>query len=200
MERFIHEQSCGKLRSIDNGRKGLHNHHTSANETIYTTSVDFIAAAARFMVLLVAWIWCGLGPWEPLEKILAALPEWCRFKLSIDDLQDAYRQCPVWLPHLCVNVVGFWHVVLKQWRYLPLYGNVFGLLSAVLNFNRLPTLGVAVARRLLAILVTAFFDDNATLDLVLNAMQAQRGVHQLLEAVRAQVSPRECFPMADHRI
>ena len=46
--------------------------------------------------------------------------------------------------------------------YCEVPGHNFGLLSAVINFNRFPELAVAVARRLMWIVNEHYFDDKET--------------------------------------
>ena len=46
LERFMRQQSSGKMRPIDNGKKYGHNKASLETETIHTSSPDFIAASA----------------------------------------------------------------------------------------------------------------------------------------------------------
>ena len=71
----------------------------------------------------------------------------------------AYRQIPVAAPHLGFSIIMVWNMDLEKWQFGILHGLCFGLLSAVLQFNRYPAFLVAVARRWLAIPVINFFDD-----------------------------------------
>ena len=78
---------------------------------------------------------------------------------STKDMKRAYRQVPVSQQQLCFSVIAVWHPSHRRWVFGILHGLAFGLLSAVLQFNRYPALLVAIARRWLAIPVINFFDD-----------------------------------------
>ena len=47
---------------------------------------------------------------------------------------------------------GYSHADLHRVAYLRVFGHPYGLCSAVLNFNRLPTLLTAVVRRITSVL------------------------------------------------
>ena len=76
-----------------------------------------------------------------------------------EDWPEAYRHCPMDedASHCCV--VAWWH---KDWGEpaFQLYtGLLFGLPLAVTSFNRYSRVAEALGRRLLAILVSMYFDD-----------------------------------------
>ena len=74
------------------------------------------------------------------------MPDWFQLVIGLNDLLDAYRQCPNAPSQAHLNVVGFWHSLVKEWVYVVLKGHVFGKLAAVLNFCRLPCLTSAFAK------------------------------------------------------
>jgi hypothetical protein len=94
MKRFLIEQASGKIREIDNG-KHRHNSFTSDSETIWTFGPDYVIAYVMLLVSL--WLSSvGVDPSTLSEaETLRHLPDWFLLVLSIDDLKDAYRQCPV---------------------------------------------------------------------------------------------------------
>ena len=94
MPRFMVQQPCGKLRCIDDGARGLHNHATGAWETIFTTSADFLIAAVMELIVLALVIYCAQDPNQSLQVLLEVVPEWLQLLLGLSDLVDAYRQCP----------------------------------------------------------------------------------------------------------
>ena len=50
------------------------------------------------------------------------------------------------------------------WMFIKLHGLAFGLTSAVVTFNRVPTLVTAAARRMHCVLTSAYFDDIPVID------------------------------------
>ena len=132
MERFMIVQADGKKRVIDNARKSQHNEQTTLFETIHTVSVDFVASVAS---MLAAELPVGQD----------SLP-WLNMRLGTDDLPDAYRGLPVCDSHLCFSIVAV-YVAPLGWRFTILHGLAYGLESAVVSFNRVPQLGIAISRR-----------------------------------------------------
>ncbi|CAJ1330278.1 unnamed protein product, partial [Effrenium voratum] len=184
-----HCQPDGKRRMIDNARKTLHNEFTAMFETIFTVSVDFIPAVikqlARRMGASCPQAWGEQCPW-------------LHFRLGTDDLPDAYRGLPVLDEHLPFSVVAIW-VPHRGWRYTVLWGLAFGLESAVVAFNRFPQLGVAAARRCTYALAAAYFDDELSVETVLDANISQRGLFLLFTAMGAPPQPPKSFSPAPDR-
>ena len=189
LERFLIVQPDGKRRMIDNARKTLHNEFTTMFETIFTVSVDFIPAVikqlARRMGASCPQAWGEQCPW-------------LHFRLGTDDLPDAYRGLPVLDEHLPFSVVAIW-VPHRGWRYTVLWGLAFGLESAVVAFNRFPQLGVAAARRCTYALAAAYFDDELSVETVLDANISQRGLFLLFTAMGAPPQPPKSFSPAPDR-
>ncbi|CAE8723016.1 unnamed protein product [Polarella glacialis] len=107
LERFMHQQSCGKMRPIDTGKKYGRNKASLETETIYTSSPDFIAASARAFLteVLVVMELQGHAPkgvlaCEGLTALCSFLPQWSGLEIGTDDMKDAYRQCPNETPAL----------------------------------------------------------------------------------------------------
>ena len=144
MVRFtVWQPNHGAYRCIDNAKSSEHNLCTSAEERIHTTSVDMgLAICQRFRKLLQT----------PLEQS-------CALQSATKDMKRAYRQVPVHTKHLCFSVIAIWHPKQHKWVFGILHGLAFGLLAAVVQFNRFPALIVALARRWLAVPVINFFDD-----------------------------------------
>ena len=80
LEGFVLNQQ-GKLRVCDNACKTHHNVLACLEETIWTSSVDFILSVIRDAMTVVCP--CDLPP------------EWMRFRVGTEDLPDAYRGLPV---------------------------------------------------------------------------------------------------------
>lgn len=69
------------------------------------------------------------------------------------------------------------------WEYMQLHGLAFGLSSAVVSFNRRPTLLVATSRIMLCIIAAAYFDDLPIVDMAAGHDTAITGLIQLLGLV-----------------
>ena len=63
-------------------------------------------------------------------------------------MQDAYHGCPNDTNQLCFCVVAIMNPQSKLVEFYMSYTHQFGLTDAVVNFNRLPELFTAVARRI----------------------------------------------------
>ena len=170
--RFLHVQPCGKQRLIDDARKGCHNAATGMKETIFTIGVDMWPAVIRTMVS--STLSChGFGEIPNGSLALSCLPPWFSVVASVMDLPDAYRGCPVHPEHRCFTIVVVFDPSSREWKFFKYTGLLYGLASAVLSFNRLPTLLVAAARRLLPLACGAYYDDIFDLSIRTNATVAQ---------------------------
>ena len=87
----------------------------------------------------------------------------------------------------------------EAWRYIPLHGLAFGLASAVVSFNRLPTLLTATARRVLVSMVAAYFDDMPVLDTTTGTQSAPSSLIELLHLVGAPPGDGKVFPLSQYR-
>ena len=131
---FIHEEPGGKQRLIANGRGGGHNAATSEEETLYVISVSFVQEAAAACVQ--AWMkqqeaQHGAGHADRD----GCLPEWLEFGLGCEDMVDAFRQCPVHPKHQGANVVGYYSTKARAWRFVEVFGMVYGMRSSVVHFQ-----------------------------------------------------------------
>ena len=63
--------------------------------------------------------------------------------LGLDDQKDAYRGCPVHPDHLCASIVAFRHKVTGAMLFMQLIALMYGLLSAVFEYNADPEFLVA---------------------------------------------------------
>ena len=170
MPLFIHEEAGGKQRLIANGKGGGHNAATSEEETLYVISTTFVLEAATACVNAVLMHFCGLTQ-SQIDALTPAsasslLPEWMDFGLGCEDMVDAFRQSPVAPCHQGANVVGFYSWSAQAWRFVEVYGLVYGMRSCVVNFSRFPTLGAAAARRIGAALTGPYVDDFTVVDIV----------------------------------
>ena len=81
-----------------------------------------------------------------------------------------------------------------------MYGIPVGLTSAVLNFNRLPTLHAAFARRVFALLCGAYFDDNIGVDVTVADKSGKAAMKQVFDASGSEFAPPKSMPGASRRV
>ena len=188
-----------KDRTIDDGLRSSVNKYTDLHETIFTPSIDFIPAVIRRFIVLVLFYQFGIT--HPVDRATAIrlLPEWCVILICIADLIDAYRQVPISLRDLCLNIVALW-IENQGWMFLQMIGSLFGFASSVVNFCRLPALCVAMSVRLMAIPTCAFFDDNAAMCIAEVASVALRAQQLTYASLGAQFAPEKCMPFGPARI
>ena len=125
-------------------------------------------------------------------------PEWFDPGISLDDLPDAFKSCPVhpadvpalllYGPSILVNGSSrrATHVclVLAVW---------------VVSCNRLPALATAVSKRLGLCMCAAYFDDLITLESLNFRASARPFLLLVLTALGAPPSPAKSFPLGQHR-
>ena len=181
--RFLITQPCGKQRLIDDAKKGSHNLATSMTETIYTIGIDLLPVLVDGMARSVSQ-----------EVPDHTLPEWFIPTACIMDLPDAYRGCPVEPHQQCYTIAATVSLQHRAWRFWVYTGLMYGLSSAVLSFNRLPTLLVAAARRLLGLCVGAYFDDLFDLSVSCNALESQDALLHVLSLAGSPPAPGKTQP------
>ncbi|CAE7513615.1 DNMT3B [Symbiodinium sp. CCMP2592] len=187
MRRFMHQQSCGKLRPIDDGRSGGHNACAVATETIFTSSPDFVSAALKFFI-------------ELLARTGDDSLDWAQPVFGSEDMSSAYRQLPNIPCEAAGLVLAYWDPDLDEVRYAILRAHPFGLASAVVNFNRVPCLGTACLRRMTGACVTHFFDDSGILDLTSAHGSAQECVNAVYQSMGVRLDILKQQPMATQRL
>ena len=139
MQRFaVFQEHNQDWRVIDNGRTSGHNGQAEMTERIHTTATAVSMAMSQFMAKL--------------------NPGGRQFRAT-RDMKKAYRQIPAWARHMHLHIIAIWSPVHDCWMFAELRGLAFGLAVAVIQFNRVPTFLVAVARRWLGIPAISFFDD-----------------------------------------
>ena len=114
-----------------------------------------------------------------MAQVSQLLPKWICCLLGLDDLSEAYRHDPIVPEQRSAAVVGVYSRKKGCYVFAVFCGCTYGWLSAVLIFNRLPTLAVAAARHFFACLSSAYFDDNLTMDFVAGGGGGQRAVQQV---------------------
>eukprot|EP00434_Breviolum_minutum_P017681 symbB.v1.2.015606.t1/scaffold1172.1/size134038/3 len=171
----------GKQRAIDDARKSGRNTATCLHETIHTVHLDFIAAVA------------GMA-----DRALPCKPPWFGCRLGTDDLPEAYRGLPVSEDQLRYSIVCIF-LPGVGWRFSVMYGLAYGLGSAVISFNRFPSLGIAVSRRCTLAVAASYFDDELSLEFMLNHDVSQRGVQCVFTCMGAQPQAAKSFVPSANR-
>ena len=109
--------------------------------------------------------------------------EMLEMAIGFEDLTAAYRFVPNSQPTFIVFCVWRFSDADGKCKATPVFyyvpGHDFGMVSSVLNFNRFPKLMVAMARSILALPVSQYFDDYFIMDLCCTGSSGQLGLQQL---------------------
>ena len=162
-----------KVRAIDDARMSLTNQITRTHETIVTPSPEFPAHVVDELAKACA----ELG--VPVPDV----------EIGLDDLFAAYRRVPTRHPEYMIAAI--WDLDTEQPIYYEVSGHCFGLVSSVLNFNRVPHLLCVAAALLFAAPVDHFVDDYLTMDLAVGRGSAQECLDDLHNAVRLRLEPKK---------
>ena len=191
MPRFEVDQGS-KKRAVADGRRSGHNDHVWAHEKIDLCGPTQPGAQVRVL-------------YEELQAAGVTTDEIKKltYQTGGEDMPDAYRWSPVRDEDHNVNIVGMFSPdadVLPDpsyaWLFQILWGHVFGLMAAVLNFNRWPRFLQAVGRRLLFVLISLYFDDANIGDLGIGDGYAQEAVQQMFAVFGAPLAAHKCLPMS----
>ena len=126
-------------------------------------------------------------------------PEWFDPGISLNDLPDAFKGCPVHPADQRACIVAVWSEHSGKWLFAKSYSCLFGIGSVVVSFNRLPALATAVSKRLGLCMCAAYFDDLITLDSLNFRASARPFLLLVLTALGAPPSPAKPFPLGQHR-
>ena len=129
---FPHVQPCGKIRRIDNAKRGGHNKATRLYEKIHLCNAFAPGVAAKLL--------CQ-------EFCRNNLPYWdYKLETGTEDLPDAYRSLPCTEQDLAVNIVAVREPETHKWHFVQMFALLFGFESAVNQFNRWSGFTQAVVR------------------------------------------------------
>jgi hypothetical protein len=158
-----------KWRPIDDGKKAGTNAHTKMAESVVCIPPEFLVLTTKALK-------------ECFERVAGAQPEWAAgVRFGTEDWWKGFRQIGPTAEDRGMAVIAVVNPTTRQWEYSALRGLPFGLGSAVNQFNRLPSLITAMARRLLYIMVGHYVDDNAMVELELLGTNAQEAFGQMTE-------------------
>ena len=138
-----------KVRCIDDAKRNGLNKATQMHETVVCSRSDFPAKVARAFA----------------ERAVEAGKPIPMMEHGLEDLFAAYRRAPTSQPQF--TLVALWRPDPEldaggEVVYIEVPGHNFGLLAAVVNFNRAPEAFIAVARQLLGVVAEHYVDDFDT--------------------------------------
>jgi len=144
------ETLIDKIRDIDDARISSTNAATRLHESLVTPNCEFSARVADEFVRF------AQDGWQDDQDLfpLSVMPE---LQLGLDDIWASYRRVPSRENNFCAIII--FSVSLQDWRWFVAYGHNFGLISAVLNFNRMREALCVLSRVFGASCCDHFFDD-----------------------------------------
>ena len=178
-------------RLIENAHTGKQSRFTQCPETIFTITLDWLGVALKCLEAVFAKR-CPECTEHPF-------PEWYDPGISLDDLPDAFKGCPVHPADQRACIVVVWSELSGKWLFAKSYSCLFGIGSVVVSFNRLPALAIAVSKRLGICMCAAFFDDLITLESLNFRASARPFLLLVLTALGAPPTPAKSFPLGQHR-
>ena len=152
LPRFQIVQASGKKRPIDDGARNAHNEMVRYFEALDCPTPTQPATQLRALVSELNS--AGTARWGEL-----------RAETGTEDMPDAYRFVPIVPAELSQNIVAVWGPESGQPVFQEIFGHVFGKSAAIINFHRLQRLVTAACRRLLALLISFYYDDATLQDL-----------------------------------
>jgi hypothetical protein len=108
-------------------------------------------ASVAHIVLMIRALYASLKDQAPDEEL--------DLVGATEDLEAAYRQCPLLSSQMRVAITAVWNPLSKRVQFHEMYGQPFGAGHAVPNFCRIAEWAVRAVRRLLFLVVDHFFDD-----------------------------------------
>ena len=167
IRRFPVLQSSGKVRPCDDGDGGGHTDLTCDDNKL--SLCNALQPAVHIRALHQAA--------EELEVDITAWDE--SVETGGEDWPDAYRFTPFWPEHRLLAVVMLFHPKWKDIALVIYNGLLFGLKGAVIAFNRYSLFTERMSRRLLAVLISLYFDDATIQDWGSCRGSAQAAVQQV---------------------
>ena len=184
--RFLLQQRL-RDRLIDNAKTGKQNRFTQCPETIFSITLDWLGIALKCLEAVFVER-CS-------ECNEHSFPEWYDPGISLDDLPDAFKGCPVHPADQRACIVAVWSELSGKWLFAKSYSCLFGIGSVVVSFNRLPALATAVSKRLGLCMCAAYFDDLITLESLNFRASARPFLLLVLTALGAPTIASEIIPV-----
>ena len=177
---FTHVQPSGKLRRIDNAKRGMQNSTLRYVERMRMCTAFQPAAVAKAIVA--ESLRQGVSRHTLSERTLESGGE---------DIADAYRMLPVVLQDLPANVVMVKHPESGEVRFVIMSALLFGFSASVMQFARWSRFLEAMMRRVLCLLWAMYVDDSNVVDFADGKGSAQWLGRRVLLAIGV--------PLAEHK-
>jgi hypothetical protein len=173
LRRFGVPKGLDGVRPIDDGKASSSNEATRVAESLNLPRPEWFAlCAAEFH--------------RAAKERGEDTPE---LSMALDDVSNAFRQIPTGQPEY--TVVAIFSVKHGADRYYPVFGHNFGLVSAVINFCRLPRFITAVTARWLSVAATAYYDDYLCCDTAASNGSAQVALAAVHKLVNVPLAPKK---------
>ena len=172
LPRFLTLPPGGKPRAIDDGKASRTNEATHTVETVSLPTCEFVARCA--------------GEFQRLAEEVGGSMDPMLF--GTDDESAAYRRVPTSEPES--TVISFYSPTKGCVVYQQVFGHPFGLVSAVLNFNRVPELICWVMNVFMAAPTDHYFDDF----LVCDTASGQGSAQEVLARIHSCLNLLELEP------
>lgn len=169
----------GKCRACDNCAESGHNDATILEEALVCDTADFPARAAALLV-------AELGTEGLLSEGLRG---------GTEDVEAAYRRILSASPGATVFCLPDPETGEPCFFSLP--GLNFGLASAPVSFSRFPRLAMQLCRRVLAVVLTHFYDDFCVIDPAAGGSSAQDALRAVMESIGLPLSSEKHVPMSE---
>ena len=149
-----------KYREIDSGKFSKHNAACLAEDRISVAACDTVDHYVALQKLM----------WDKLPKHLRS--RHFRPGGGTEDMKRAYRQCPVRSEDIPYSISAFQDLN-NGVGYVQLYSLCFGLVAAVLAFNRVAQWMRTILRRCIKLVCASYFDDYVQIENMQNLGQAK---------------------------
>ena len=140
---------------------GMHNAHSYKDEKITLCAADQPAAAVKTLHEAA----------EDEGVDLAA--EGFRIETGGEDMPDAYKFGPIAEEDLNVNIEGVQHPQSGEWMFAVGWALLFGYANSVYSFDRVSKFIEAFGKRILALLLSMFYEDASLQDFQQSAGRGQ---------------------------
>ena len=199
-KRFLLTDASGKPRVIDDTNRSWVNEFTDVLETIFTISVDHVPLAIKEVITQYLLKWHPRMMKLACSAILPFLPEGYQPVVGLSDEKHAFREVPIDPQDADVAVIAVWDHRVQRTMFLIMKGHPYGFMSAVLNYNRLPTLAVAMGRRAFGVMNGSYFDDNTQVDLAWAMGSGKQCMHRIFRGVGSNLSEKKELPLGMYRV
>ena len=116
--RFLLQQRL-RDRLIDKAKRGTQNRFTQCPQTIFTITLDWLGVALKCLEVVFAK--------RCLECTEHPFPEWYDPGISLDDLPDAFKGCPVHPADQRACIVAVWSELSGKRLFAKSYSCLFGI-------------------------------------------------------------------------